>query len=75
MLIPSALLLASPIVALLAEGVDRNVSEKFVPDFDVVALLAEGVDRNAYPCIAFCYIVVALLAEGVDRNTFLPPLL
>ena len=56
-------------VALLAEGVDRNIPA--FPLFTVgnVALLAEGVDRN--------YFFggkdessqdVALLAEGVDRN-------
>ena len=34
-------------VALLAEGVDRNVSEVMPEDIeDTVALLAEGVDRN-----------------------------
>ena len=34
-------------VALLAEGVDRNVDEVLPGDtFQVVALLAEGVDRN-----------------------------
>ena len=61
-------------VALLAEGVDRNV-EKYLPETGkgVVALLAEGVDRNivlgkhgSYPP------AVALLAEGVDRNALHP---
>ena len=34
------------LVALLAEGVDRNVCEQGVGKAVVVALLAEGVDRN-----------------------------
>ena len=33
-------------VALLAEGVDRNPSEDFHLNAVCVALLAEGVDRN-----------------------------
>ena len=34
-------------VALLAEGVDRNVVSRFLPmQYTGVALLAEGVDRN-----------------------------
>ena len=59
-------------VALLAEGVDRNLGwvddggEEFA-----VALLAEGVDRNMLAIIAFAKDAVALLAEGVDRNTTL----
>ena len=58
-------------VALLAEGVDRNIAGGFLFAADLmVALLAEGVDRNTkdyrteWTCKA-----VALLAEGVDRNT------
>ena len=35
-------------VALLAEGVDRNIPEHKVYECDYVALLAEGVDRNGY---------------------------
>ena len=61
----------SALVALLAEGVDRNI-ENGVPDFNasVVALLAEGVDRNQLlPIGASKKVRVALLAEGVDRNT------
>jgi len=34
-------------VALLAEGVDRNVTSRYTMDSKDVALLAEGVDRNA----------------------------
>ena len=34
------------IVALLAEGVDRNFGAGFVGSGSTVALLAEGVDRN-----------------------------
>ena len=58
------------VVALLAEGVDRN----FPPDVDedtaaMVALLAEGVDRNfELPEAQPDDVEVALLAEGVDRN-------
>ena len=33
-------------VALLAEGVDRNIANKKIAYTDDVALLAEGVDRN-----------------------------
>ena len=56
-------------VALLAEGVDRNygVFQCLVRVFNV-ALLAEGVDRNiSGQCISSRHLV-ALLAEGVDRN-------
>ena len=35
------------LVALLAEGVDRNMVIRMVPDKPRVALLAEGVDRNS----------------------------
>ena len=59
------------LVALLAEGVDRNFNPRinqFVPTN--VALLAEGVDRNSpYPS-GGAPSPVALLAEGVDRNWF-----
>ena len=56
-------------VALLAEGVDRNPSEDFYLNVTGVALLAEGVDRNE--CngdVGQLALRVALLAEGVDRN-------
>ena len=56
-------------VALLAEGVDRNilaaVMSTLVP---LVALLAEGVDRNQNLTVIPGHYLVALLAEGVDRN-------
>ena len=56
------------LVALLAEGVDRNCERLTDGGDDEVALLAEGVDRNfADPAIRAAYLV-ALLAEGVDRN-------
>ena len=35
-------------VALLAEGVDRNIKNKPAIPKAVVALLAEGVDRNCF---------------------------
>ena len=58
-----------PIVALLAEGVDRNLWLPSAVFATSVALLAEGVDRN---CMELdeknCDVIVALLAEGVDRN-------
>ena len=38
-----------PLVALLAEGVDRNPEEWGDVPLAFVALLAEGVDRNEYP--------------------------
>ena len=57
-------------VALLAEGVDRNIPVcKAQLDLGPVALLAEGVDRNL--CSKHykkSCTIVALLAEGVDRN-------
>ena len=61
------------LVALLAEGVDRN-DPKLHPDMEgfIVALLAEGVDRNIKLFPRDICTVVALLAEGVDRNFFTP---
>ena len=58
-------------VALLAEGVDRNLVVLLHRLHDrEVALLAEGVDRNPTAENIYRQIqVVALLAEGVDRNT------
>ena len=59
-----------PLVALLAEGVDRNSSTPLPrrPIF-TVALLAEGVDRNFVKHGLLADVCqVALLAEGVDRN-------
>ena len=56
-------------VALLAEGVDRNASCKYLSASSaVVALLAEGVDRNVSFRSMSRAMCVALLAEGVDRN-------
>ena len=56
-------------VALLAEGVDRNVlALRLNVDEVTVALLAEGVDRNCFRGLALALAYVALLAEGVDRN-------
>ena len=57
-------------VALLVEGVDRNVIQGTAGmSPDEVALLAEGVDRNAMAETgAEGAAKVALLAEGVDRN-------
>ena len=55
-------------VALLAEGVDRNLDAALSPGDRRVALLAEGVDRNSEEPPVCTVIVVALLAEGVDRN-------
>ena len=56
------------IVALLAEGVDRNILTMRSAIFALVALLAEGVDRNIADFYFMCKTTVALLAEGVDRN-------
>ena len=60
------------LVALLAEGVDRNIVN--APDVEVVlvALLAEGVDRNLPKGRKPITKYVALLAEGVDRNNGKP---
>ena len=57
-----------PGVALLAEGVDRNIKETFGAVDAYVALLAEGVDRNIKETFGDVDAYVALLAEGVDRN-------
>ena len=60
-------------VALLAEGVDRNVPVLLPVVVASVALLAEGVDRNTTPSgKSVDAKKVALLAEGVDRN-YSPP--
>ena len=57
------------VVALLAEGVDRNMAATAFATASVVALLAEGVDRNCFFGILLGFDAhVALLAEGVDRN-------
>ena len=58
-------------VALLAEGVDRNLLSTIVRTSWRVALLAEGVDRNMLPKAPTVGSSVALLAEGVDRNLLL----
>ena len=58
----------SAIVALLAEGVDRNKKVLAHRIYEHVALLAEGVDRNQSPLLRLPLLQVALLAEGVDRN-------
>ena len=55
-------------VALLAEGVDRNLEVRLFGVFELVALLAEGVDRNIVATFDGLRVYVALLAEGVDRN-------
>ena len=61
--------IVSIIVALLAEGVDRNVYRRTLCiDLLIVALLAEGVDRNRLALPRSRRARVALLAEGVDRN-------
>ena len=39
------------VVALLAEGVDRNMTADSRLTLSVVALLAEGVDRNPSPAL------------------------
>ena len=57
------------LVALLAEGVDRNSNSILVWLLSCVALLAEGVDRNTEMPHTLAELQnVALLAEGVDRN-------
>ena len=55
-------------VALLAEGVDRNSCLQVESSKPAVALLAEGVDRNIDEITESNQTAVALLAEGVDRN-------
>ena len=55
-------------VALLAEGVDRNALIGADGNTYYVALLAEGVDRNLFVMFSPPIPSVALLAEGVDRN-------
>ena len=62
---------SSGLVALLAEGVDRNPLHLRTPGNERgVALLAEGVDRNFQGKYNYSReLSVALLAEGVDRNS------
>ena len=60
------------VVALLAEGVDRNFCGRKHPVWrHEVALLAEGVDRNPERKLDIKEAKVALLAEGVDRNNLI----
>ena len=59
---------ARRLVALLAEGVDRNFGFEVKRPLVGVALLAEGVDRNTCKQCGKLSYGVALLAEGVDRN-------
>ena len=61
----------SVLVALLAEGVDRNLNVSIYVGGNDVALLAEGVDRNVDGTEYWLIDQVALLAEGVDRNWML----
>ena len=56
------------LVALLAEGGDRNTSGVSAVVDWFVALLAEGGDRNTTPSGKSVDAKVALLAEGGDRN-------
>ena len=44
-------------VALLAEGVDRNIKPSQVGGTEVVALLAEGVDRNVRNTVGSGYVL------------------
>ena len=62
------------VVALLAEGVDRNTASRIRRRPANVALLAEGVDRNTSLMLVGGTVKVALLAEGVDRNRLGPAL-
>ena len=55
-------------VALLTEGVDRNVQGRGRTVHGLVALLTEGVDRNLCALDQLADQRVALLTEGVDRN-------
>ena len=60
-------------VALLTEGVDRNIKTLLPAPVWPVALLAEGVDRNDVLHVGRIHGgLVALLAEGVDRNVLVP---
>ena len=56
------------LVALPAEGVDRNIICKERTYYREVALPAEGVDRNLLLLRRLASGRVALPAEGVDRN-------
>ena len=57
------------LVALLAEGVDRNNFFRGNFAADEVALLAEGVDRNIELPFLLCFEKsIALLTEGAGRN-------
>ena len=50
-------------VALLAEGVDRNVNKQESELHSCVALLAEGVDRNKKPFVV-AYLVPSRTPRG-----------
>ena len=68
---PDRSILLTVSVALLAEGVDRNLQSSFLVRLVRVALLAEGVDRNKSRYYAKKYAKgVALLAEGVGNSIF-----
>ena len=70
---PSTTSVHESVVALLAEGVDRNLPRLRQHRQKSVALLAEGVDRNCIQLVFEFVRLVALLAEGVDRNRPLIP--
>ena len=55
------------VVALLAEGVDRNISIPFDNFHVIVALLAEGVDRNS----KMKYIISQLEASPSSRRAWI----
>ena len=64
------------LVALLAEGGDRNAFSAGVHRPFPVALLAEGGDRNTRAAALLGLgFMVALLAEGGDRNPTLDAIL
>ena len=58
-------------VALLAEGVGRNLDVHPDAAIGAVAFLAESVDRNSMDNVTLTlWAIVALLAEDVDRNYY-----
>ena len=61
-------LILEDLVALLTEGVDRNLFLRRLRGRSRVALLTEGVDRNLAQLVMGSQTHVALLTEGVDRN-------
>ena len=56
------------VVALLAEGVDRNIPISRMFDYVSVALLAEGVDRNNFDEL---FVYISLILSPSSRRAWI----